>query len=180
MTDANNQNPWIERADDPDATALAESWAALENLLARSQPPLDQQGLVAAVHARVLRRERRQRLVRLGAVGLALAATLLLAVSLVWFAPHRAEIAEAPADGGGQANGIQQGASSATDHDNRASPVDDDPYLAWDDAELSESLTTARQEAHQLEHNWRQPSDALVEFQYRLDALQSEIEDSSL
>ena len=196
MNDAENKHPWIERpndpnhvtgseiaadsnaATDPEATALTQTWAAFSRLLKKSQPPLDEPALVAAVLSRVARRERRRRRLRLGAVGLAMAATLLVAVSLAWFPRGGAEVAVAPQDGAAQHGAPENGGPKHGGHVAAVPKVD--PMLAWDDRELSDSLAAAQREASRLEISWRQTTDALTSFQNRVDALQQEMENSSL
>src|SRR5262245_13629791 len=105
MSEASKKNLWAESADDPNAAALAETWAAFSDLLENTQPSLDEPLLVATVLSRVARRERSRRRLIVGGVGLAMAATLLVAVSLMRLPREGAEVALAPqvevgADGG--------------------------------------------------------------------------------
>jgi len=178
MSEANNKNSWVESPEDPHASALAETWAAFSDLLENTQPSLDEPLLVATVLSRVARRERSRRRLIVGGVGLAMAATLLVAVSLMRLSREGAEVALAPqgevAVGGGAASGPEVADRST------APQPEVDPSLAWDDNEWNNSLAAVHQEALQLQNNWRQPTDALTNFQNRLDAFQQEIEDSSL
>jgi hypothetical protein len=177
MSEAKNKYPWVESPEDPHASALFETWAAFSDLLENSQPSLDEPLLVATVLARVAHRERSRRRWIAGGVGLAIAATLLIAVSLMRLSRDGSEVALAP-----QIEVAGGGAASESEVADRitAPQREVDPSLAWDDNEWNNSLAAVHQEALQLQNNWRQPTDALTNFQNRLDAFQQEIEDSSL
>jgi hypothetical protein len=175
-------DPYAAHADAADANAaLRETWAAFSGLLEEAQrsldeSPLNEAALVGAVRSRVARRERSRRRWTVGGVGLALAATLLVAVSLVRFAGDGGEVALAPQD-----NAVAAVDPAIVAQDKNIPPRRAvDPSLAWDDDEWNNSLAAVHQEAAQLETHWRQTTDALTNFQNRLDALQQEIEDSSL
>ena len=182
MSEANNKNSWVESPEDPHASALTETWAAFSDLLENTQPSLDEPLLVATVLSRVARRERSRRRLIVGGVGLAIAAMLLVSVSLMRLSREGAEVALAPQ--GEVAGGKMAGGGAASESevaDRTTAPQREvDPSLAWDDNEWNNSLAAVHQEALQLQNNWRQPTDALTNFQNRLDAFQQEIEDSSL
>ena len=76
--------------DDAETAALDEAWTSLAQLLAACQPALDEQSLVSQISGRLERRRRTRR--RLSA-GLALAAVVLVAVGVRWWAAAPNELA---------------------------------------------------------------------------------------
>ena len=142
--------------DGTETAALDEAWSALRQLLAATQPRLDEENLVRQVCGRHARRRAKRRRFTV----LALAATLFLGVGVMWWTQvsARLQIARGPQIAG------------------PAAAIAD---FAWRD-ELAEEIESATSTLASVRSQVRGEFDRARWVQQEMDELESEMELSSL
>ena len=154
---------------------LEEAYAAFGQLLAAAEQPLDEQALAARIARRLNRQARRRRLQFAAAGALAMAASLVVAVTMLRVelpAEKAVEVAVVPAP------------AVVTD----AEPIRPEPATTsaeefeiadWDD-ELATETAELASAAQQTEERWRELPDGLALLKSRADTLEEEMADGSL
>lgn len=168
--------------DEREAAALVESWTALGQLLEASAPRLDEASLARAVELRMASRSARttnvsqpvdksRRALRYlagAAIGLALAAALLLAVSVPW--------QPVPVEPQGDLPQIANVVPAAVD---LAVTPSSGLELAWDD-DFSAQLESAQASVRSIEGSWREGLDTATIVRQRIDEYARELEAAPL
>lgn len=165
-----------------ETAALGESWLALSQLLDSNTPPVDEAKLLAQVRHRVGRQATRR---RWQGAGLALAASLMLAATMVWLATR-------------SSNGPLHGNSTRpiADDPRIETPIEPPQYVAvepvseessavnFDDAywqdDLADDLAQTQQEFANIRTNWAQRPDPMAWMQFQMNEFEHELGDSSL
>jgi hypothetical protein len=168
-------------AADTEIIALRESWLALSHLLETNSPPVDEAALLLQVRRQVGGQMKRR---RWQGAGLAMAASLLLAVSVAWLISR---------------------SSHAPVPDNRDAPIAESPkiqtpleqtqYVAvepatvgsadefgdayWQD-DLADDLAQTRQDLVDVQTNWARLPDPVAWMQFQMNEFEHELGDSSL
>jgi hypothetical protein len=164
---------------------LAEAWNAFAQLMATSDSPLNETEISQRVVARVVWQSRRRRL-RIGAGILAVAAALLVVVSLATRAPRgepdlatadagrvpRIEKITIPAETDDSELAVRNvGESTAEENAGETPP--------WDD-ELAVEAASLASDVQAVEQRWHERPDSISLLQTQVDELEREMADGTL
>ena len=158
-----------------ESVAMRESWLALSQLLDSNTSSVDEAALVSQVRHRVGRQIKRR---RWKVAGMALAASLLLAVCVSWLM-MRSSLEHLP----DSSNPIivQTPSIQAKPVE---SPTQNPTAIAWDDAywqdDLADDLAETQQVLANVQANWSRFPDPMAWMQFQMNEFEHELGDNSL